>query len=75
MELVKSILQQVVVVVFLVQPGADGDADQVQWEEQDGPNHAEPAGQERCRECDLITRRCKVGGLQELCCAHPGTAH
>ena len=41
-------------VVLLVPEGADGDAEQVQGEEEDGPHHAEPAGQEWGRECDIF---------------------
>ena len=50
--------------------------------EQDGPHHAEPAGKKWGRKDDIIGCGqfgcvfCNdVGGLQELCGAHPGPAH
>ena len=62
---------------------ADGDAEHVQGEEEDGPHHAKPAGQEWGRECDIndVFRwwvggvGVIIGGFQELCGAHPGDAH
>ena len=37
-------------VILLVPAGADGDADEVQGEEEDGPDHAKPTCKERSRE-------------------------
>ena len=41
---------------LLVPAGADGDAEHVQGEEEDGPHHAEPAGKEWSREINTVFR-------------------
>ena len=54
----------------------------MQWEEEDGPHHAEPASQKRCREvhnitiygCGVSTALSMIGCFEELCGAHPGEA-
>ena len=50
-EPIERFLQCIVCVVLLVTAGAAGDAEHVQGEEEDGPYHAELAGQEWGREC------------------------
>ena len=54
MEFIKCLLQQVRGVICLLPPGGDGAAEQVQGEEQGGPGHTKPAGQEMCRKCEFI---------------------
>ena len=84
-ELGESIIQHPGVVALPVPAGADGDTGQVQGEEQDGPGHAEPAGQERGREgyftiwwwwwwsiCWVLMM---ISCFQELRGRHPGDAH
>ena len=50
----QCILQYIVGAVLLVPTGADGHAEHVQGEEEDGPHHAEPAGQEWGRESEIF---------------------
>ena len=52
---VNSFLEYVGWVFFLLHPRADGDAGQVDGEEQDGPHHAEPAGKKGGRKDDNIS--------------------
>ena len=54
-ELIERFLQCIGGVVPLVPTGADGHAEHVQGEEEDGQHHAEPAGKEWRRECEINT--------------------
>ena len=56
-EFVNSILEYVGWVLFLLHPGADSNAGQVDGEEQDGPHHAEPAGKKGGRKVEIISCR------------------